>query len=167
MSVTVVYATMTGNTKQVAEAIAQAVGVTAQDMANGPTVTTDTVAVGYWVDKGQPNDSAVKFLQSLRGKRVFLFGTLGASPTSPHAADCKKAARMLVEKDNTVIGEFLCQGAIDPKLLAMFAKFPEGHPHAPTPESRARWAAAASHPDAADLREAAAAIRAALAMKEG
>ncbi len=162
MAIAVVYATMTGNTKQVADALAAAVGVTAQNLADAPEVTADTVAVGYWVDKGLPNEDAAKFLRTLHGKRVFLFGTLGASPATPHAADCRKAARELVAADNTVIGEFLCQGAIAPALLAMFEKFPADHPHAPTPESRARWAAAASHPDADDLAAAVAAWQAAL-----
>lgn len=167
MGMAVVYATRTGNTKKIADAIAAVVGATAQNLKDKPDVTADTVAVGYWVDKGQPNEESAVFLRSLEGKRVFLFGTLGASPESPHAEDCKRAARALVEERNTVIGEFLCQGAIDPALIEMFKKFPEGHPHAPTAESRARWAAAATHPDAADVAAAEAAVRAALEMKEG
>ena len=62
------------------------------------------------------------------------------------------------------IGSWHCQGAIDPKLIEQMRKMPKvpGNPHAATPETEARWSAAASHPDAEDLAaatEAAKAVR--------
>ena len=36
----------------------------------------------------------------------------------------------------------------------MMRKMPAGSPHSPSPESEARWAAAASHPDVEDLAKA-------------
>lgn len=38
-------------------------------------------------------------------------------------------------------------------------KMPEGHPHAPTEESKKRWKDASTHPDEADLEAAGAYIK--------
>lgn len=161
-TITVVYSSKTGNTKRVAEAIAAACETEALALTADMTVATDMVAVGYWVDKGMPNAEALHFLESLNGKKVFLFGTLGADADSEHATRTKENARNLIAERNVLLGEFLCQGAIDPKLIEMFKQFPPDHPHAITPERLARYARAAKHPDAADLAAAQAAIRAAL-----
>ncbi len=56
------------------------------------------------------------------------------------------------------------RGAIDPALIAMMRKMPAGSPHSPSPESEARWAAAASHPDAEDLAKAKSFMQGFLAM---
>lgn len=55
---------------------------------------------------------------------------------------------------NELVGEFICQGKIDPKITEALAKLPLDHPHALTPERKARNARAASHPDEQDLQNA-------------
>jgi len=44
-------------------------------------------------------------------------------------------------------------------LIETMEKRPVGHPHAPTVESRKRWAEASTHPDQADLEKAAACMK--------
>lgn len=162
MDLQVVYSTRTGNTKRVAEAIAAEFGVTAQALGEVRECSAATVAIGYWVDKGHPDEGAKRFMEQLAGKKVFLFGTLGAEPDSDHARDCMQQARALVEGKNEVVGEFICQGKIDSRVVDMFRNLPADHPHAMTPEREARYAAAAKHPDEADLAAARKAARAAL-----
>lgn len=159
MEIQVVYSTRTGNTKKVAEAIATVFGIEAVAINEAEKITASSVAIGYWVDKGQPDKDAVTCLKTLEGKRVFLFGTLGAEPDTEHARQCMEMARQLVVDKNEVVGEFLCQGAIDPNLLKMFKKFPPDHPHAMTEERKQRYERAASHPDEADLIAAQEAVR--------
>lgn len=53
-----------------------------------------------------------------------------------------------------VVGTLSVRGAIDPKLIEAMMKMPEGHPHAPTEESKKRWKDARTHPDEADLEAA-------------
>ena len=69
-----------------------------------------------------------------------------------------------MNKDCKVLGTLSIRGAIDPALIAMMRKMPAGSPHSPSPESEARWAAAASHPDAADLAKAKSFMQGFLAM---
>lgn len=74
-----------------------------------------------------------------------------AKPKSAHAFKCAYAAKTYYGENCKEIGSWHCQGAIDPKLIERMRQMPKvpGNPHAATPETEARWAAAASHPDAA------------------
>ena len=85
-----------------------------------------------------------------------LFGTLGAWPDSDHARDCIAQGEALVnapERRNRVIGTYLCQGKVDPKIVAMMQKM-ASDVHPMTPERKARLEEAAKHPDEADCLRA-------------
>lgn len=112
------------------------------------------VAVGFWVDKGTADSKAKEYLKTIRGKKVALFATLGYYPDSEHAANSLKNAAAFMDESNQLIGSFICQGKVDPKLLEQFAKFPANHPHSLTPERLARHKEAATHPDENDLENA-------------
>lgn len=158
MKTLVTYSTLTGNTKKVAEAIFEAVSGEKEIMDIKSVTDTgsyDKIMVGYWVDKGDANEEAKQFMASLKDKKVGTFGTLGAYPDSEHAKKCvEKISDALKENNNTVVAEFICQGAIDPKIIETMRKMGENGPHAPTPEREARWAEAAKHPNEADFTAA-------------
>lgn len=116
----------------------------------------DLVAVGYWVDKGMPDAQAKAYLETVRDAKVALFGTLGAWPDSDHARDCIAQGEALVnapERRNKVLGTYLCQGKVDPKIVAMMQKM-ASDVHPMTPERKARLEEAAKHPDEADCLRA-------------
>ena len=158
MKTLVTYSTLTGNTKKVAEAIFEAINGEKEIMdikSVKEAEAYDRIMVGYWVDKGDANEEAKKFMESLKDKKVGTFCTLGAYPDSEHAKKCvEKISDALRENNNTVIAEFICQGAIDPKIIETMRKMGSNGPHAPTPEREARWAEAAKHPDEADFAAA-------------
>ncbi|MGN0832253.1 MAG: flavodoxin family protein [Kiritimatiellia bacterium] len=166
MKAAVVYSTLTGNTKKVAEAICGGLGDGAElfDVKDAPASLDgyDLVAAGFWVDRGHPDQQAMDFMKRVAGKKVFSFFTLGANPASAHAWKCAYTAASFYGAGCEQIGVWFCQGAIDPKLIERMRKLPPtpGNPHAATPEAEARWAAAASHPDAADLASATEAAKA-------
>lgn len=138
MKTLVTYSTLTGNTKKVAEAVFEAVSGEKEIMdiksikeADG----YDRILVGYWVDKGDANEEAKKFMETLKNKKVGTFGTLGAYPDSEHAQKCvEKISEALKANGNTIVAEFICQGAIDPKIIETMRKMGSNGPHAPTPE---------------------------------
>lgn len=153
----IVYDSKTGNTEKVAKALAEAAGARALLCRCSEAPAADAFSVvfaGYWVDRGMPNASMKKYLPTLKNKKVVLFQTLGAEPKSEHAMASVANAGKLLDASNNVLGVLSFRGAIDPQLIAMMRKIPAGSPHAPSPEAEARWAAAASHPDAQDLQEA-------------
>lgn len=153
----IVYSSLTGNTRKVAEAIREVLGEEAAlfPVENAPDPAAyDWVAVGFWVDKGTADKKAQAYLEAIRSKPVALFATLGAYPDSEHAASSLKNAAALLDGSNQLLGTFICQGKVDPRLIEQFKNFPAGHPHALTPERLERHREAAKHPDAKDLQTA-------------
>lgn len=154
MKTAIVYSSLTGNTQKVAAAIQEVFGPEGElfPIDQAPDARGyDLVAVGFWVDRGTADAKAQAYLKSLHHSRVALFATLGAYPDSAHAADSMKRAAELLAEDNQLVGTFICQGKIAPRLLEQFKTLPADHPHAINPERQARHAVAAKHPDEKDL----------------
>lgn len=156
MKTLLVCSSKTGNTWKVAAEAERVFGVACVRVEDEPPADgCDLVVAGYWVDRGQPDAKMKAYLGALRGKRVALFATLGADPHSQHAQDALRAGREALGEGCTCVDAFLCQGRVDPALVEPMAKmFSAGHPHAMTPERRARIAEAAKHPDEKDLSDA-------------
>ena len=163
----IVYDSKTGNTEKVAKALAEGAGerCVLTRVEDAPEADAFAVVVaGYWVDRGAPNAKMKKYLETLHGKKVVLFQTLGAEPTSDHATSALVNAGVALNNDCKVLGTLSIRGAIDLALIEMMRKMPAGGAHSASPESEARWAAAAQHPDAADLAKAKAFMQNFLAM---
>lgn len=156
MKVLVVYSSLTGNTKMVAQAIAEELRGTLAAVEEMPDASGyDLTAVGFWVDKGTADAKSAAYLKTLIGRKVALFATLGADSASEHARQSLENAAALLDASNVVVGRFICRGKVDPKLIEKMAKlFPEGNPHGMNEERRARHQAASTHPDAQDLAAA-------------
>lgn len=157
MKILLTYSSKTGNTRKVAEGIYEI-------LPEGSLITPieeninpnefDLILVGFWVDKGMADEKAKKYMEKIEGKKVGVFGTLGAYPDSDHAKKTLKRVRELLEVKNEVIAEFLCQGKVDPKLIEKFKELPAGHPHGMTEERRKRHEEASKHPNEQDIKEA-------------
>lgn len=65
-----------------------------------------------------------------------LFQTLGAEAYSDHGVSALANAGRYLSTSCKVVGTLSVRGAIDPKLIEAMMKMPEGHPHAPTEESK-------------------------------
>ena len=154
----VVYSSLTGNTKQIAEAIFNALPEPKEihPVQEAPDPEPfDFIAAGFWVDKGTADAKSRAYMEGLSGKRVGLFGTLGAYPDSGHGKACITRVNALLD-GNQLYGTFLCQGKVDPKLIRMMETAMKDDPHhGMTPERRKRHEEAAKHPDEKDLKNAA------------
>lgn len=159
----VVYSSLTGNTKKIGEAIAQqleceAVSFDSEVAKN--LAEYDFVAVGFYVDKGGPDAHFKRYLkENLSNKKVGLFITLGAEPDGEHGEKMLENGREILRANgNEILREFICQGAIDPKLIEQMIEMAQNMgdkaPHPITPERIARWEAAKSHPDENDVANA-------------
>ena len=149
----VVYSTRTGNTKKVTEAVFKVLPdpkeIKRVEEAP-PAEGYDFIAMGFWIDKGTAAAGAAKYMAEMKGKKVGLFGTLGAYPDSDHAKDCINNVKNLM-KENDILGTFLCQGKVDPVLIKMMEEKMKDDPHhAMTPERKARLEEGKKHPDETD-----------------
>ncbi|MDR0882193.1 MAG: flavodoxin family protein [Candidatus Adiutrix sp.] len=160
MKTIVVYSSLTGNTRRVAEGLLPALpeGTLCVNVQEAPEpVGFDLVLPGFWVDRGQADAAMLGYLAKMKNCRTGFFFTLGAYPDSPHADEvAADTAKRLAEGGNQVLGHFRCQGRVDPALLErMKTMLPPDHPHVQmTPERQARLDEAAKHPDELDLERA-------------
>ncbi len=164
MSSLVVFSTSTGNTKKIADAIFSALKDTDKKIVAVNEINTvnidefDKIIVGGWIDKGEIDENAKKFILQLKNKKLGLFVTMGGNPETDRADSCIQEIRDLLEKSGNIVEKtFISQGAIDPKLINKFREMTAqgiaGH-FAATPEREARWAKAAKHPDEKDIENA-------------
>ena len=80
MKTSVVFSSKTGNTQQLANAVAAA--LPKQELLytgapNEAALAADRLYIGFWTDKGSCNREITDFLKQVKGKEVFLFGTAG------------------------------------------------------------------------------------------
>ena len=151
----VIYSSLTGNTKQVAEAITSALpkGTPCVSMKELPSdiASYDLVFAGFWVDKGTANKEARDVLATLHNPHIALFATAGVPPQMAHAKES------LINAANCLpyLGTFICQGKVDPKVIEMMYKmFPKGHSHGQSADRDARHKQAAVHPNEDDCKAA-------------
>ncbi|CZE45866.1 flavodoxin family protein [Campylobacter geochelonis] len=152
----VLYDSLTGNTKKVANAIASSLNCDIKGIDEKLNLDDyERVIFGFFVDKGLMSQKAKDIAIKIKDKKVGIFFTLGAEPNSQHADKCKARARDFFEKNSNLVEEIFCsQGAIDPKLIEKMKQIAQNSGQTIEPKREARWSEAASHPDENDLKNA-------------
>lgn len=155
MKVQIIYSSLSGRTKKLAEAIGQEIQkkqeCSLHDLKDGtPVLDGDVILLGYWVDKGGPNKEMKQFMDTVEGKAVGVFCTLGAYADSAHAVQSIQAGVDCVKEKNTVIGSYICNGALSKQIIEMFRKNGKEGAHSASPENEIRWQVMESHPTKAE-----------------
>ena len=155
----ILYSSLTGNTKSVAEAMASVMpkGTPCVPVKEAPEnlADYDTVFVGFWVDRGTANKEAAKLIETLKNPNIVFFATLGMYADSDHARESIEKASELLQNKESLVDGFVCQGKIDPKVIEMMYKmFPKGHSHGQSADRDARHKQAAVHPNEDDCKAA-------------
>ncbi|MBB5336593.1 flavodoxin family protein [Pectinatus brassicae] len=157
-----IYSSNTGNTKQIACALNNALDDNEGDIYSINNISADfsfadydVIMVGYWLSRGGPDPKSKKILGQLSNKEVILFQTHGAEKYSEHAVTAFARAANYLGEGCTILGTFASQGKINPALLARREQGSPDDPHTANDRNKKRWANAALHPDADDLQAAA------------
>jgi flavodoxin I len=123
MNVRIIYASLTGNTRRIAEAMAQELGVVPQSAGEGVDLRgVGLLFLGSGVYGNRPGRAIRRLLEaqaSLAGVKVALFGTYGGTPRQ-----LDWMARCVAKKGGEVLGRFSCKGR-DWFILGLIAR---GHP---------------------------------------
>lgn len=156
MKVQVIYSSLTGHIQKVANAIFNGINAeekTIHNLKDGALVLDgDIILLGYWGISGNPNDEMKQFMQTIKGKAVGVFCTLGYYADSAHARDTVESGLNLVKNHNDVIGSFVCNGAVAQNLKEGQGK-KEGQ--IPTEQKELRWEMIKDHPTNAECALAA------------
>lgn len=151
MKVQIVYSSLTGCTRRVAQALYDGIEApqkSIHDLKDGvPVLDGDILLLGYWGISGYPNDDMKAFLQTVHDKAVGIFCTLGYYADSAHARQTVESGLQLVQDTNDVIGSFVCNGAVAQNLIDGQGK---GGVHTPTEQKELRWDMVRSHPTPAE-----------------
>ncbi|MBS5522803.1 MAG: hypothetical protein KHX56_11090 [Clostridiales bacterium] len=155
MKVQVIYSSLSGRTEILAKAIANGISekyiCTLHNLKDGaPELDADVVLLGYWVDKGGPNKEMKEFMEKVSGKAVGVFCTLGAYADGAHAVHSITAGVNIVKENNTVIGSYVCNGALSKEIIEMFRKNGKEGPHSASVENEIRWKIMENHPTKAE-----------------
>ena len=158
MKYAIVYSSKTGNTKQLAQAISEALPAEDCLYFGAPSLEAlkaQRIYVGFWTDKGTCAPAVKEFLQGLHGKRVALFGTAGFGLSEMYFASLSDRFRAEVPEENQVLGTWFCPGWMPPAVRARYETQLKEKPGDARLENMLRaYDQALSHPDGTDLADA-------------
>lgn len=150
----VVYSSVTGNTKKVAEAFCEAVeGALVPVEEAGEATEFDAVAVGYWLWRGGPDPKTAAYLSRLSGVNVALFETHAADNRSEHSVTAFARAAAHLGKGCRVLNVFECQGQVPEAVREKRARLAAEKSNDPHAKAQG-WKTSIGHPDEADLAKA-------------
>ena len=157
MSYAIVFSSKTGNTRLLADTLRASLPQNECTYFGAPApeaLEAETLYIGFWTDKGHADDTLTAFLQTLKGKRVFLFGTAGFGGSAPYFEKILAATRKALDGSNTVIGSFMCQGKMPVSVRQRYETMKAKPLHIPNLDALIEnFDKALSHPDAADLEQ--------------
>lgn len=172
MKYAVIYNSSTGNTKFLAEALrdhltafgcgenqrGEAKGNDPDTPVNtcfaevregGETADADVVFAGFWTDKGGCGEEMASFLERLRGKKVFLFGTAGFGQREAYFDRILSNVASHLDDSNTVVGTWMCQGRMPAAVRRRYEGMMETEPQK-AKQMLENFDAALAHPNEED-----------------
>ena len=150
MKICVLYDSVTGNTKQLAEVIERKY----EALLVGNPAEADVVFLGSWTDKGSFSEKMKEQAEKIRGKKVFIFGTCGFGGSTEYYERLFERAAALLDESNTVIGHYYCQGRMPMAVKDRYVSMLREHPEDKKLEASIQnFEEALTHPDSEDLEK--------------
>ena len=153
MNYSIVYSSRTGNTALLAKTIASTLPEADCLYCGPPGVDdekADLIFIGFWTDKGGCDESISAFLNSLQGKKVFLFGTAGFGGSKEYFSKILSRIALNLDTSNELIGSYMCQGKMPSSIRTRYEAMPGKEPETAR-QMIANFDQALSHPDEDDL----------------
>ena len=163
MTYAIIFNSLTGNTKILADHIAKSLPKEDCLYFGKPdleALKADIIYLGFWTIKGQCDVPTEKFLSNLENKKVFLFGTCGYGQDVQYFNQIISNTKALLPDSTKVIGSFMCQGKMGPQVRKRYEDL-LGDPkqHDKMLHLIENFDQALSHPNQNDLDELSAKIK--------
>ena len=168
--ITCTVSSRTGNTRKVADAVMaelQRLGWNVRERERGQAVDTQLVAMFFWCFKSTFDPLNAKLLESMKGKRILVFGTFGGYPDSPYGNKVRANITRAVNQHNECVGVFLSQGKVRLDNVEKRRNLPPEDPHHLDDAGLARVLESQRHPNDDDIRAAVAVLHERLPQLEG
>ena len=153
----IIFSSVTGNTRMLAEAIRETLPKKNCDyfgVCGGAEAKSELLYVGFWTDKGNADAATLALLAKLRGKKIFLFGTAGFGGSEAYFRKVLDRVRRSVDASNRVVGEYMCQGKMPQAVKERYLRMKEQPEHPANLDMLLEnFDRALPHPDAADLEK--------------
>jgi flavodoxin len=158
MNYKIVYFSLTGNTKIIAEAIKDALKKNSctycGEIKGSVNHDADILFVGFYVHKSSCPDEIKHYLESLENQKIALFGTAGFGGSKSYFESTLENVKSYIPKSNVIIGNFMCQGKMPENVLERYSKILEGKPgNSEILKMINNYNNALSHPDENDIDE--------------
>ena len=125
----IIYSSKTGNTKKLAEAIYNTLPQNKCDYYGTvdkiDDVLSNVIYIGFWTEKGNADHLTIDFLNKLKNKKIFLFGTAGYGESKKYFEGIINNVKKNIDSSNTIIGTFMCQGKMPLSVRERYEKMRE------------------------------------------
>lgn len=129
MKIAIIYKSITGNTKIIAEAIKESFdGDVVYFGEPKENIEADVFFVGSWTDKGNCSLEIKKFLESLNNKKIAYFGTAGFGGQTEYYDTLSNRVKENVNDTNEILGYFFCQGKMPMSIRSRYEALIKEHP---------------------------------------
>ncbi len=158
MKVAILYKSLTGNTKLVAEAIRDVVPEKNLVYFGTPEdgIEAELYLLGSWTDKGNCDGELAEFVKKLENKKIAFFGTAGFGGAQEYYDTLFSRVKECIPPSNEVLGSFYCQGKMPMSVRERYVAMLREHPQDRKIEASVRnFDEALSHPDEEDREKAA------------
>lgn len=154
MKVAIIYSSITGNTKLLAEAIKNE--IKEEIVYFGKPITeeidADIYFIGSWTNKGDASNDIINFLKKLKNKKIAYFGTAGYGGSTTYYDTLFSRVKQYIDHSNTILGSLYCQGKMPIQFKERYIKMITENPNDKNLEvSLKNFEDALTHPDKKDL----------------
>ena len=151
----IVFSSMTGNTRKLADKIHEILPKESCDYfgtADAQVIKSELIYIGFWTDKGNADSDTLDFLSKLKNKKIFLFGTAGFGGSDAYFQRILGNVKSAIDSSNTIVGEYMCQGKMPQSVRERYVKMKESPEHPDNIDTLIEnFDKALSHPDADDM----------------
>ena len=154
MKVAIIYSSITGNTKLLAETIKSE--IKEEIVYFGKPITeeidADIYFIGSWTNKGDASNDIINFLKKLKNKKIAYFATAGYGGSTTYYDTLFSRVKQYIDFSNTILGSFYCQGKMPIQIKERYIKMITENPNDKNLEvSLKNFEDALTHPDTNDL----------------
>lgn len=157
MKYAVVYRSLTGNTRILAEKIQKEKGKEDCVYFGEPddkAKEAEVLYVGFWTDKGSCDDKIQEFLQNIHGKKIYMFGTAGFGKEESYFERILANVISCIPEDNQIGKGFMCQGKMPVSVRKRYEAMLEENPQDERMKMMIEnFDQALSHPDEKDMQK--------------